>query len=164
MVLKIVQANSYSLRWGNVPDGDIFLLGLIINGHVGWLIDFSWLQNQHLRNRKRKGQAARAHSFPCTWTSDHTGKRRRLVVPWVASTMMSIQKLSFSRRGECSTVCFLNLWIRCRFCTTDRKYLRQRTAQKTKRRFFLHYCGNNCFFPSDACADNKLFLCTRAAA
>lgn len=52
-----------------------------------------------------------------------TGNLSLLVVPCVASTMMSIQKLSLSRWGECSTACFLNLWISCRFCTTDRKYL-----------------------------------------
>ncbi|TNN45026.1 hypothetical protein EYF80_044773 [Liparis tanakae] len=54
--------------------------------------------------------------------------RSRLVVPCVASTMMSIQKLSLSRCGECSTDCFLNLRISCRFCTTERRYLEEEKA------------------------------------
>lgn len=45
--------SSYSLGWGNVPDGDVFLLGLIVNGDVGGLVNFRRLQNQHLRHRER---------------------------------------------------------------------------------------------------------------
>lgn len=36
-----------SHRFGrrNVPDGDVLLFGLIVNGHVGGLVDLSRLQN-----------------------------------------------------------------------------------------------------------------------
>lgn len=128
---NLVEGSSYSLSRGNVPDRDIFLLGFVVDGDVRGLVNFSWLQNQHLQHGEGKwlikmlSPTGCSDLLECTWMSDRTGKRRRLVVPWVASTIMSIQKLSFSRRGECSTVCFLNLWIRCRFCTTDRKYLRE---------------------------------------
>lgn len=77
--------------------------------------------------------------FEYMTVSNCTGKRRRLVVPCVASTIMSIQKLSFSRRGECSTVCFLNLWINWRFCTTDRRYLKE-NEETTNQCFFLTLC------------------------
>lgn len=33
-----------------MPDGDVLLLGLVVDGHVGGLVDFSRLQNQHLKN------------------------------------------------------------------------------------------------------------------
>lgn len=68
--MKCNKGSSYSLSWGNVPDGDIFLLGLIVNGDVGGLVNFSWLQNQHLQHRERK------------WPSDqdaHSHRALRLV-------------------------------------------------------------------------------------
>lgn len=146
-----IQGCSYGLCRGNVPDRDIFLLGFIVDGDVRRLVNLRWLQNQHLQHRERKKVSVRCSvGVHTTRTSHRTGKRRRLVVPWVASTIMSIQKLSFSRRGECSTVCFLNLWIRCRFCTTDRKYLGE-------RHFSLRHRGNECIYSSDGCKENRYF-------
>lgn len=35
-----------------MPNGDILLLGLIVDGHVGRLVDFGRLQYQHLEVEK----------------------------------------------------------------------------------------------------------------
>lgn len=120
--------HSHRLCRRNVPDGDVLLFSLVVNGHVGGLVNLSRLQNQHLSPEKRRVSVPKAEYLVMrVWVFVSlcvcTGNLSRLVVPCVASTMMSIQKLSLSRWGECSTACFLNLWISCRFCTTDRKYL-----------------------------------------
>lgn len=94
-----------------MPDGDVLLFSLVVDGHVGRLVDFSRLKYQHLEEQKTAGWSlshSRVHVFQCLGMVVCTGKRRRLVVPCVASTMMSIQKLSLSRWGEWSTICFLN--------------------------------------------------------
>lgn len=96
-----------------MPDGDVLLFSLVVDGHVGRLVDLSRLKYQHLEQQKTEAGAYRTGGvwvgfFQGLGVFVCTGKRRRLVVPCVASTMMSIQKLSLSRWGEWSTICFLN--------------------------------------------------------
>lgn len=52
-----------------MPDRDVFLLGFIVDGDVRWLVNLSWLQNQHLQHRERKSLSPTGHRgfLECTW-------------------------------------------------------------------------------------------------
>jgi len=42
-----------------MPDGDVLLLSLVVDGHIRGLVDFSQLQNQHLEHRERRTRGER---------------------------------------------------------------------------------------------------------
>lgn len=44
-----------------MPDGDVLLFCLVVDGHVGRLVDFGWLKYQHLEEQKTGGWSL-AHS------------------------------------------------------------------------------------------------------
>lgn len=53
--------DSHRLSWRNMPDGDVLLFCLVVDGHVGRLVDFGWLKYQHLEEQKTGGWSL-AHS------------------------------------------------------------------------------------------------------
>lgn len=40
--------DSHCLSWRNMPDGDVLLFSLIVDGHIGRLVNLCWLKYQHL--------------------------------------------------------------------------------------------------------------------
>lgn len=44
--------NSYAFNRRDMPDGNMLLFSFIVYGHIGRLVNFSWLQNQNLQNNK----------------------------------------------------------------------------------------------------------------
>lgn len=41
-----------------MPDGDVLLFSLIVDGHVGRLVDFGGLQDQHLQQERTEEAGA----------------------------------------------------------------------------------------------------------
>lgn len=40
--------DSHCFSWRNMPDGDVLLFSLIVDGHIGRLVNLRWLKYQHL--------------------------------------------------------------------------------------------------------------------
>lgn len=40
--------DSHCLSWRNMPDGDVLLFSLIVDGHIGRLVNLRRLKYQHL--------------------------------------------------------------------------------------------------------------------